>query len=499
MNGWGRALRIAALAGCMAVLGAAAVWAWIVFAEESSSFVSLPFAALAVSVFVWAGKALGRARKRALRRLFPAAVWGMAALYLGVSFWFMHAYRYVPVWDPDAVFTGAQSWLAGSLTEISTPTYDASTYFYYFPNNLGAALVMRCWFAAVRALDPYIAACLLNSLLSAGMILCTGYAAKETGGERAGLMALLILGCTLPIWFSSAAFYTDFLSICFPVGSLLFALKAEKCGSIRIRAAFWALSGLMAAVGAMIKITVLIMPIALVLWQALRGRWKAALAIALAAGILFGAGQIVLRESVYPDQLDPQIAAQRNTPVQHWIMMGLRGDGYYNGEDYAFTRSFADAREAKNAIGAVIGGRIAEYGPGGLLEHLVRKMGICISDGTLMLSDYYDDSPAGPNWCMELLLPGGRLYGLWKAICGGVHMAQILLCIAGAARQIRRGGRGLSGAMYTSLLGLLLFLSMWETSKRYWINFLPVLVLCAAQGAAMRRAGEKQMVKSARG
>ncbi|MDO4740175.1 MAG: hypothetical protein Q4A66_05865 [Eubacteriales bacterium] len=481
-----RTLRRTALALFAVVLCTAFCWAYLISGKENGAPAALPFALGFGALFVLAGRALQRAPEERAQRVFRIALPLTAAAYVAASVWFMHTYRYTPVWDPDAVFTGAQNWLAGSLTSRSTPTFDAQTYFYYFPNNLGATFVLRGWFALTRGWDPYIAACALNCVLSTGMILCAGGAARELGGARMGLLALLVLGCTLPLWFSCAAFYTDFLSICFPVGALFFALRAERAASLRTKALLWTAAGVMAALGAMIKITVLIMPIALVLWQLLRGKWRAALGLALAAGLLFALGQFVLHKSLYPSQLDPQRAAQMNTPVQHWVMMGLRGDGAYNPQDYAFTRSFADAREAKAAINGEIVRRIGELGPAGFLRHLARKTGIALSDGTLMLSDYYDDAPAAPQWLQELLLPGGENYGLWRAACNGVHMAQLALALLGCVRQLRRGGEEPGGAMYLALPGLLLFLSLWETSRRYWINFLPVLVLCAAQGALGR-------------
>lgn len=471
-----------------AVLAAAMGYAYIAFAQSSATLACAPLGALFCAAFVFGAGALRRLPAQTARRWFAPATAGMVAVYVLVSLWFMRAYRYTPVWDLDAVFTGAQSWLEGSLTARGSATYDASTYFYYFPNNLGATLVLRTWLALTRGMDAYLSACTLNMLLSAGMIVCTALAGQEMGGERMGLMALGLLGCTLPIWFSCAAFYTDFLSIAFPVAALWLALLAQRQQTRGRRALCWALYGLAVGVGALIKITVLILPIGATLWQALRGKWKDALCLGLAAALFFGAGQAILHGSVYPDQLDPQLARQMNTPVAHWIMMGLRGDGHYNSADYEFTRSFSDPDEARSAIYAEIACRIGEYGPGGLINHLLRKMGVCISDGTLMLSDYYDDSPQAPGWLTALLLPGGRAYGLWQALCGGIHMAQLVFAVRGALLQARRGAKGVSGALSVCLFGLLVFLSFWETSRRYWINFLPLFVLCAAQGAL---GGEK--------
>ncbi len=478
-------MRKIALWLCALVLLVASGYAWWAFAELSVSGRAAPFAALILAGYAFASRKIERLPKRKAHRIFAWSLAGMVFAYIGVSLLFMRAYRFTPVFDADALFTGAQSWLEGSLTARGGPTYQAETYFYYFPNNLGAAMLLRCWFALTRGMDPYISACTLNMLLSAGMIACTGLAAREIGGAKMGLRALLLLGCTLPVWVSCAAFYTDFLSIAFPVAGLYFAYLADR----RKKPWFWALSGLMAAIGAMIKITVLILPIAVVLWQLLRRKWRAAIAMALSAALLFGAGQMILQKSVYPDQLDPQIAEKMNTPVLHWVMMGLKGDGFYNGEDYEFTRSFADGDEAKEAIAGEIVRRVQNLGPKGFALHSLRKMGYALCDGTLMLSDYYDDSPIAPKLWQDLLLPGGKWYALWQTACSAVHMAQLILAICAAIFLATKGAKGLSGAMYVALFGMLVFLSLWEASRRYWINFLPILILCAAQ---MRFFGDKR-------
>ena len=218
--------------------------------------------------------------------------------------------------------------------------------------------------------------------------------------------------------------------------------------------------------------------------------------MALAAAVCFGGMAFALDRAVYPAQLDRAEARRMNTPVEHWIMMGLRGDGVYNGEDYAFTRSFADPAERREAVRAEIARRVREWGPAGMARHLLRKAGYILSDGTLMLSDYYDDSPQGPQGLQELLLPDGARYGLWKAVCGGAHLATLLLGLAGAVREALRRRQRAGGCVFLAVFGLLLFLAFWETSRRYWINFLPLLVLCAALGLAgegdpSRRRGAK--------
>lgn len=474
----------------MTVLRKTLLWAGFVllalsiaFAYGAFSEIAVPQAALLVALpYLTAGyfvhRGISRLSRQRACRLLRVLLPGVLLLYLLLSIWFMHVFRFTPVFDADALFTGAQAWQEGSLTAYGGPTYDAATYFLYFPNNLGATFLLRLFFACTPFLSAYQSACTACMIGVACAILFTCLCAWEMGGPRSGLRALWLLATTLPLWFSSGAFYTDFLSMAFPVGSFYFCLRGAKSRAWGAYAA----AGAMAALGGMVKITVLILPVAVLLVLALGKRFRQFAALLCAVVLCFAASQGILRVSVYPKQLDPVQARRMNTPVLHWVMMGLYGDGHYNGWDYEFTRSFSDPAEARSAIGREIVRRIQERGPDGMVRHILRKTGYALCDGTLMLSDYYDDSPVGPQGLTELLLPGGSWYPAWKTACDGVHMAQLLLALGGVWVLAMRRRRSLTDALPIALFGLLCFLGMWEASRRYWVNFLPIVLLIAEQG-----------------
>ena len=485
--------------GAGSALARAFLWVWVLLgaAAVTAACAFFPKESGAPASLLWALPFLGLwgsiARflpEKTARRSFPWACALAAAASFAVSVWFMRVYRYEPLWDPAALFYGAQGWARGDLLSIGSPTFRPETYFYYFPNNLGATAVLAAWFRTTRPGDPYLAACTLNAVLLSAAFVGTALAAREIAGPRAGLCALAILACTPPLWLSAPAFYTDFLSLSFPVGGLCLALCAERAAKRGCRAALYAAAGLCWGVGALVKITVLVAPIALGLWQILRGKWRCAAAVILAAGLAFGALSLALDRAVYPGQLDREKARETNTPLLHWVMMGLRGDGFYNGEDYEFTRSFADPAERSAAVRAETVRRIRELGPGGLARHMLRKAGYILSDGTLMLSDYYDDHPQAPEALRDLLLPGGERYALWKAVSSGAHLAMLLLAVLGAAREALRRSLRAGGCVFPAVFGLVLFLIFWETSRRYWINFLPLFALCAALGLAGGERGD---------
>lgn len=468
---------------CFAALLAAVLYFgyWTLRSDAGTASL-MPFAC----VFLAAAFAFDRlsawlCRKGALSKRFPFIALSVAAVFFVSNAAFAFTYRYSPVWDAEAVFLGAQNWAAGDLTAAGSRTFDAQTYFLYFPNNLGAAAVLSFAFRVFGAFDAYTVAALFTAALLYCAVLSTALSAREIGGERIGLDALFLLCCTLPLFVCCAAFYTDFLSFAFPVSALYPLLRARRCATRAGKISLYALSAAVCAVGALIKITVLILPVAVCIWMLTERQWKRAALCAALFAAFAGAAFFALDAAVYPAQLNREQAKAMNTPAQHWVMMGLSPGGLYNGADYAFTRSFADPEERSTALNAEIAERLRGYGASGFLRHALRKLGYMYNDGTLMLSDYYDDSPEAPAWLQALLLPGGERYAIWKAVCGGAKLCMLLLALCGAIRLCFSARERSSGIPFLAIFGLMLFLSFWETSKRYSTNFYPLLILCAAQ------------------
>ena len=107
-----------------------------------------------------------------------------------------------------------------------------------------------------------------------------------------------------PIYFSSAVFYTDFLSIIFPVLSFyLFLLGMESIG--RKKRLLWlSLSCLVLAVGSLIKITVLITLIAMALYCIRYKKFRRALFLTAAGGLLAAAVTLSFQGYLYSHHLD---------------------------------------------------------------------------------------------------------------------------------------------------------------------------------------------------
>ncbi len=450
---------------------------WYYYGYTQTGLLAATALALGVLALVWRLiKKYDAALAQHSRAITAAFLMFMAGLQLLMGL----RLRYRPVYDIDAVFGGAVQWAeTGSFSDY----YD---YYYAFFNNLGGLRFLYWVFRLARAFgvrDYYLAATVANGALSLTTMFATGQAARKLLGVRGQMMAYALFALSPPFYFIAPAFYTDALSMPFPILTYWLWLAAKERPRRRDRLALYALMGLCTALGAQIKATVIILFIAVVLDGLFKGQWKRTAAIALIVSAALLLGQADLEHTVY-QHLDQAEAEQRRTPLLHWVMMGLGGNGMYDPEDYAFTQSFTDRDEQRAALKAEIVRRVRELGPAGLIRLLTLKGNILFGDGTFGLSDCLGGEPLTETKLREWVLPGGVYNGLYKHLCTGVLLALYLLMVAASFRDALSPWRETFPVLIPRLavFGLLLFLLAWEARWRYFSNFIPLIFLSALPG-----------------
>lgn len=391
--------------------------------------------------------------------------------------------RYIPMWDLGAVYDGAVSWLENGNIDAY------QEYFYYFPNNLGLLVFYRIFFGigylfAGEGTDYFAVAVAAGSIAVTVFRMSVVLIAKRLLGAEYGIVMMVLLLLCPPLYFASAAFYTDVMSMAYPALFYLLYLCSRKEESWKKRLFWYAGMALTAAVGMEIKFTVVIIVIAVGLEMLLRGEWKKCLAL---AGVhifficaVFGA----VNHAVYPKLLDRGQAKAQNTPYLHWIMMGARGNGSYNGEDYEFTRSYTDRKEQHAALKTEIARRYHELGFEGLMDLWKDKTVKCFGDGTYALSDFLDDSPQNDIGWNDWILYSGKDFDGYRTICLGSFVTVMLLMLFSVLGSLRTT-RGISvdaNAIWLAFFGIWFFLMLWETSGRYFLNMLSVMLLAAVLG-----------------
>ena len=187
---------------------------------------------------------------------------------------------------------------------------------------------------------------------------------------------------------------------------------------------------------------------------------------------------------IYSKLLDREQAEVQNTPYLHWVMMGAKGDGRYDGDDYNFTRQYTDREEQQEALKTEIARRYTELGFDGVMELWKAKTIKCFGDGTYALSDFLDDSPQNDTSWNDWLLYSGKNYDEYRTLCLGVFVTVMLLMLFSVVGSLghRRGRRANFPALWLAFFGVWFFLMFWESSARYFMNMLSVMLVAAAAG-----------------
>ena len=249
--------------------------------------------------------------------------------------------------------------------------------------------------------------------------------------------------------------------------------------------ALFGLCGLLLGGGIWIKVSVGIAAIAMLIHTLLQRRLRAIVRFAafvlLPIAILLAAGNF-LNARLLPDaerrQNDP-------LPYNHWIMMGLAGDGRWNNADETFSASFGDQSLAVAADWEVIRQRVTDYGPLGMVQLWARKTMYSFGDGTYNVASMLDDNPLRPNFLHGIVLYGSPHFLLFFYLCTALHCLILAAAAIQAGRDLLRGKTAFDFAFLLRLtfFGFWLFMMLWESNSRYLVHYLPILYSCVFIGS----------------
>ncbi len=402
--------------------------------------------------------------------------------------------EFTPAYDMSAIYHSAIELVEqGTMATVNYQTV-GTDYFYWFPNNLGTTWFLSLFFYIGKIFsftNYFLIGTLVNSALICVTIFVSSLICRRLFGNLSAFLALVFYLCMPSLLFSAAAFYTDFLSISFPV--ITFYIYLRLCGAKTLKSKailIFALS-LSVAIGAMIKFTTIIVFISIVAITLLLKKFKLLGVICLAVIPVLLLSNLIVG-TLSAAHLDKERSQAQNTPYIHWIMMGLKNEGRYNGEDYVFTRSFESTQERDRAIIEEIKNRVNNLGVSGLWRLWLIKTNTVFSDGTFGISDFLDDSPKNDLPIHDVVLYSGEHYFLYKAICDGVLLLMIILSVTGAIILLRKKRFDSTLILYLSLIGIMVFLSMWEVSGRYSTNFMPFIVITATLAVRPRKIIKKK-------
>ncbi len=386
--------------------------------------------------------------------------------------------RFESAFDFAAVYKGAVSWAeTGTFVDF----YD---YFDWFPNNLGAMTFLSIIFKFAKWIgirDYFFVGVLVNSVMATFTLRYAYLIVRKMTAQNspAGIAVLLFFMLNPACYMVGAAFYTDALSMLFPVMFYYYYLCFKKGERSKRSLVLMSLAG---AVGILIKSTVLIMVVAVLIDALMNRHFRKMVHILAGVVAMFVLFSGAMHGCLYTKHLNRDLAARKNTPIGHWIMMGLNqnSQGAYNGEDYVFTRSFEDPDVRDAAIRKEIQTRLKTAGVSGTTRLVTVKLTKAFGDGTFALSDFLDDGPLRNSWLHSYVLYDSPSYWLYK-YCTQVPLLVVYFFVLVAGwNRFRK--MSFEIAPFVAIIGLMLFLAFWESSSRYFLNFVPVIYCIGALG-----------------
>lgn len=405
-----------------------------------------------------------------------------SALMLFVEIAFGIILRYDPQWDVGAVNKAAWEW-------ADTGTFKGYfDYFYGFPNNLGAMTYLSIFLRAAKFIgitDYYTVSVVINSITIVATMALVSLVCRKLSDEKHGILALTIFAVGVQFWFMGGAVYTDTLSMVFPVLVFwMYLISKEYEGRKRI--IIYILMGIAAAVGALIKITSFIMIISVVIDMCFNDNFKRNFKKILTASVCFlGITAIVFlsfNAYIYSFYLDKEITYEKSRPYSHWVMMGLNGDGAYNPDDYKFTDEISDPEERREKISEEIYDRIKERGFSGMYELFTQKTVRNLGDGTYGTADFLGINPKNDTSLHDWILYDGKYFNKYGTYATSIHLVFIIFAAIQAYYFISSKKRKDLMPAYIGIFGLYLFLLMWESQRRYFTNFIPIILTCGVLG-----------------
>ena len=407
-------------------------------------------------------------------------------LFLILSYLSVYYFRVKYNWD--------FKWIMDSAKEIAnTGSTVNGFYFKIFPNNWGALIVttlaMKLFFGSE------VGAYIINIAFIFASVIFAVLSAKKIGGNKLALNTLILLiGCA-PLYLYAPIVYTDTLSLAFPIGTFYFWLVAkENKGNCKKKYYInLILMTLMGVIGYCIKPVAAIVLIAIILdaiFTKINKNTVKSLFIILAIFIvlisLFNKfGEIfIIKDSRKNDY---------EFPITHWIMMGLNkpeseggtsiGYGAYSQDDADYTSTSGNYNEKKNANILKIKERLNDFGVSGYMDFLSKKFKYVWNDET-----YYSINLIGWDTLNKNSIPykfviGDESYIFFRPYMRHFNNTLFAIIIIGIIIDVFRKEKSSElRILGISVVGIAIFLLIWEARSRYVYFLIPTFCILGALG-----------------
>lgn len=324
-------------------------------------------------------------------------------------------------------------------------------------------------------------------------ILVTKKILGTVAADRVFILSFLLIGFHPTL----SVVYSDTLAMPFPIAIFLCFVYGMSMQKTSQRAMLFAIGAALGVIGYCIKPTVIIVEIAICILCILykkRGFFKSDIWLSLLAAVLLSfltCGVIYEIEKPVKQELQTQYPDIKPRGMLHYMALGLcepddttQGYGCYNETEVMWMQQHInDDNYIQEAI-EHIKSKIVQFGPIGYLRHLLNKLIWTGSDGTFfyggeggfhlenqsstdtlrgrLQNAFYIETNFYQNWFSNWM------QGVW-----------LLVCIKCVMCYLKKDYNIYTSVAKLSILGLFLFLLLFENRSRYLFLYLPLLLVCS--------------------
>lgn len=383
------------------------------------------------------------------------------------------------------------SWDFGSVQEsaVDLAKYGKIVnmdYFLNFRNNTGSLLLISLVYKIfyMVGIDKFgVIGILFNIMMIDASIVLMFFACDKLFGTAKAFLALFIAAMMTPLYTYAPIYYTDTLSMMFPV-LILYLLILSKDVEVKWKKyALYFLIGSLGFIGGQIKLTVTFMLIAIAIELILKDEIKsytpkiATMVLAFLITLkIFNA--LVDVSGVF----NFKMSEKSPTPFTHWLMMGLKNHGGWNGEDYELTYSYPTREERIEVNLQEIKNRLKDYKVGGYFKFATAKAEWTWGDGTYFAPEKLRRKPLDENVLHQVFLEKGKYFKYYAYFSQAIHVSVLIFILASSFGNIITKRNDYTNILRIVMFGIMIFLIMWEARPRYIVNYIPVFILVAVEG-----------------
>lgn len=383
-----------------------------------------------------------------------------------------------------------------------------SSYFLIYPNNL---FLLSLFYqidkglAAVGVSHFLIFEILLNTMIvNLSAWLTFGVIKKMTNFKT----AILSLTFIIPFLIFSPWIivpYSDTLSMIFPILIIYLYVQQKQIINEKHKIFLWIGIGFSACIGMFIKPTVIISVIAIFIIDFLTVASKKQLKRVLVSFVIVLGSTLccnLLCNAFISNSVGRYIALKQkdkfSVPATHFIMMGMQeykvNDGTtvygaYLSDDVSFTLSKPTKDEKVKANCEEIKKRLKKFGICGYIKFIYNKANWILSDGTFwwgkegsfLTTPFYAKAPLCV-FLQQIFSNGQAKYYKYVNIIQGFWIAVQFLLIVPLFLAKKDYNNINSAVLRLTLIGIILFILLFEGRSRYLINHLPIFITLASYG-----------------